>query len=225
MKIPHLETARLNLDLITQNDAQAVFDLQNQPQMVEQGAITRGTLEDMRVSIAKWDGQEYGMYVWRSKTDGHIVGTGGFETLSCEDWKDMPKYYDGKVEVAFTRVNKADEGQGYAKEAREVLFDYIFLKNHNLEQIFSFTRNPKIGYMNEKMGFDHFEQLHISRFPDGIDLEVGECELDVWRLSRENWGLRRVQKLEEDKRVALEQTVEDLRAIDQRGEHKTCVLL
>ncbi len=128
-----IETDRLNLRLLTDNDAEFILDLLNQPSRLEFiGDRGVGNLDDARAYIhsgplAMIEQHGFGLYLVEIKSSKHAIGLCGLlkrETLEDVDmgFAFHPRYW----------------GRGYAREAAKACLDYA--RDHiGLERIVAIT--------------------------------------------------------------------------------------
>jgi len=144
-----LETDRLMLRTWEEADAEAYFQINQDPKVI---ACLRGplTMAEVNAFIVKMNRQqeEHGFTLWVTelKTNGEMLG---FIGLNYPDWS---AHFMPAVEVGW-RLGSQYWGQGYATEGAKAALSYGF-KNCGLREIVSFTvpANVRSIRVMEKIG-------------------------------------------------------------------------
>ncbi|MDE2156606.1 MAG: GNAT family N-acetyltransferase [Xanthomonadaceae bacterium] len=118
-----IDTARLRLDALRPQDAQALFDYRANPQVARYQGWRPASIAEAGdfiacqadASLARPD--SWFQRAIRLREDGRLIGDAGIH---------MPGDADGSVEVGIS-IAPVCQGRGYAGEALRALFDLLFV--------------------------------------------------------------------------------------------------
>lgn len=144
-----IETARLILRTWKNEDANAYYQINQDPKVIEllRGPLTLEQVNDFISAVNKQQ-EKHGYTLWavELKETGKFIG---FIGLNYPDWK---SHFTPAVEVAW-RLGSQYWGKGYATEGAKASLDYGF-KQCGLKEIVSFTVPANIRSIRvmEKIG-------------------------------------------------------------------------
>lgn len=147
--LPIIETERLVLRTWKQDDADAYFQINQDPKVIEflPGSLTMKQVNDF-IPAVNSHGNKHGYTLWavELKETGELMG---FIGLNYTDWE---SHFTPAVEVGW-RLGSQYWGRGFATEGAEASLDYGF-KQCDLKEIVSFTVPANIRSIRvmEKIG-------------------------------------------------------------------------
>eukprot|EP01132_Coremiostelium_polycephalum_P010758 gene10758-13171_t len=165
------ESERLTIHKVTLNDTQFIYDLWNDPVVVDY-ISNRGIdtlelaskyIEDAPMKSYRENG--YGIYVLRLKTTGEPIGMCGFV-------KYPPVFYDDEINIGYSLLSKY-RSQGYVFESATTLMEYG-RKQYNMTNIIGVTtqRNLKSKAVLEKLGLKYKGTFREPKIPDELVMFV-----------------------------------------------------
>ena len=136
-QIMQLQTARLQLNLLEQDDVPAVYDMEVALGK-EQMTIVK-TYDQLTKAVDRWSSHfeqdGLGVYGATQKDTGKFIGTGGLQHAGVNF------YYAGEPEVCFLRIVPDEKNKGYGKEIFERMVD-LAMDQLQLPQVWGCTPNP-----------------------------------------------------------------------------------
>ena len=127
MTFTEIESARLILNPLTKEDAQAMFNYRSLPEVYKYQGWEPQSVDDAEKFILKHNTMKSGGWMQlaiRLKDDRKLIGDCGMHFID-DDFK--------QIEIGFS-LSPPFHGKGYASEAVTCLIDYIFttLKSHRV---------------------------------------------------------------------------------------------
>lgn len=144
-----IETARLILRTWEKEDAEAYFQINQDPKVIEflRGPLSMDQVNEFIPAVNKHH-EKHGYTLWavELKQTGELMG---FIGLNYIDWE---SHFTPAVEIAW-RLGSQYWGKGYATEGAKASLEYGFKKCH-LKEIVSFTApvNVRSSRVMEKIG-------------------------------------------------------------------------
>lgn len=186
---PILETERLILRPVTQDDAGAVFLYASNPNLTRFTLFeTHQTIEDSRWFVSTYAHSRYTCkepdpfgIVIKYDPDGMMVGALGAH------WLSQP---NGTMEIGYS-IAEPFWGHGYIPEACQALIDYLYA-NFAVERLQArvFVGNIASDRVLEKLGFMKEGVLRSLVFRRGA-----WCDIAMWSLLRSDWQSRETLNL------------------------------
>lgn len=177
-----IETNRLILRTWADTDAQAYFDMNQDPKVIEYflGALAPEQVNDF-IAAKNQQQLERGYTLWavELKKTGEFIG---FIGLNYTDW---PAHFTPAVEIGW-RLASSYWGQGYATEGAKACLEYGFNKI-GLKEIVSFTvpANIRSIHLMERIGMTRNSQDDFAhpKLPENHRLSKHV----LYRLKKEDW--------------------------------------
>jgi RimJ/RimL family protein N-acetyltransferase len=175
--IPQLQTERLLLRGLGQEDFDAYADFHADPEVVRylSGSPVSRTdaWRSLAVMLGHWALRGYGMWGVERKSDGAFLGRVGL-------WN--PEGWPG-LEVGWT-LGREFWGQGYATEAARAAMNFAFV-TQDIARLLSVIDVDNLASQRvaERLGETRGEQRVI-------EYQGKSFTTDVWSISREEWARR-----------------------------------
>ncbi|HVV64656.1 MAG TPA: GNAT family N-acetyltransferase [Rhizomicrobium sp.] len=176
--IPHLETERLILRGLKQEDFEALAEIMADPDVARYltgEPLTRAEAwRSLAVALGHWRLRGYGVWAVERKTDGAFLGRVGM--INPEGWPGL--------EIGWT-LGKPHWGNGYATEAARAAMSYAFC-TQPVDRLISCIDPDNLASQRvaQRLGETRGERriLQIA----GKDYTV-----DIWSVARADWMRRR----------------------------------
>jgi ribosomal-protein-alanine N-acetyltransferase len=158
--IEYFETDRMIAKRITEGDFEDLLHMhQDEQAMATLGGVrsVEETHENLEWNLKQWENNGFGLWLFRSKVTGQLIGRGGIRRVSIGDAKE--------IELGFALMPEY-WGRGLATEMAKASNEVAFEKL-KLDSIVSFTLKTNISsqHVIEKTGFKYERDIELGGEP------------------------------------------------------------
>lgn len=176
MNIPRLETERLILRGLTQDDFEALAAIYADPEVMRflGGVQERSDAwRSLGSHLGHWMLRGYGVWAVERKSDGALMGRVGM--INPEGWPGL--------EIGWT-LGRPYWGSGYASEAASAAISYAFL-TQPVDRLISCIdpNNTPSQAVARRVGETKGERKHLR-------IRGEEFPVDIWSITRDAWKKR-----------------------------------